>query len=911
MSVNKNISNSLVVLSVVLLLTLTSISTSASFFRIKKDTNNLYTDIENSENCELFSYCKDKITFTLSFERPIISEIKKQGNYLNKVKIEKLSISDRIGVPKLPVKHINILIPQGKTIESIEIDTAEPIMLGKGYKVELGLLPKIINKKCEKITEPIINFNQECYYPEKKFENIGIQSFRGYSILTLNLYPVQYLYKTGELSYFEKIKITINTKEEFIINSLFRNKPKDISLLSNMIDSKCMDLTKSYVTLDKIEFSRSLVNPLDSYEYVIITNEELKNAKGKYNFHNLTEFKNKSGIKSKIVTVEEINITYTGVDLPDKIRNFVKDAYLNWGIEYILLGGDIDIVPARFLYVQSWPDLMGTWPYYYPRKSNIPSDFYYGCLDGTFNFDGDEYWGETDDGPDGRDIDLRAEVYVGRACCGNEDEVNNFVKKTLFYLQTPENDSYLKNVLMVGEDLLWAWGGNYKDEFINGSNTHGYSTVGIPSEHFNISKLYDLLWENESWPKIEIIKRINSGFNIINHLGHANYNYNMKIDIFEVENLTNDKPCFIYSQGCNSGAFDNTVHNDCAAEYFTVKTDHGAFAGVWNARYGWGRPKSTDGPSQKFDREFFDAIFNEGLRNPKFRCIGVANQDSKEDNIWRINENCMRWCYYELNLFGDPQLSLKPIITPDHDLAIGSIDFIGNMLPNESFEIDTRIVNQGSNDEIDISGNVSIFEIIDLINYKEKLLSTENFSIGFLSADKDFSFNFSISLPRGYYKIFSEVKEIPSENITFNNNLICYVFVGENHPPNKPNRPKSHKLGWREYEYSTSTIDCDGDKIYYKWYWGTDKYAQPIFSDWLGPYSSGEKVYAKPPEGVMSNKAEVIAKDIYGATSAPSDPCNAKPKNIPFKVLNIGELYLQLLSISNLFLKNNFYKYFY
>jgi hypothetical protein len=70
-----------------------------------------------------------------------------------------------------------------------------------------------------------------------------------------------------------------------------------------------------------------------------------------------------------------------------------------------------------------------------------------------------------------------------------------------------------------------------------------------------------------------------------------------------------------------------------------------------NARYGYGTYNSTDGPSQRFDREFWDAVFNQDEGLPE---VGKANQDSKEDNIYRINESCMRWCCYELNLFGDP-----------------------------------------------------------------------------------------------------------------------------------------------------------------------------------------------------------------------------------------------------------------
>ncbi|HCX73810.1 MAG TPA: hypothetical protein DHM37_08835, partial [Candidatus Cloacimonas sp.] len=69
---------------------------------------------------------------------------------------------------------------------------------------------------------------------------------------------------------------------------------------------------------------------------------------------------------------------------------------------------------------------------------------------------------------------------------------------------------------------------------------------------------------------------------------------------------------------------------------------------------GWGMQGSTNGASQYFDREFFDAIFAEEITQ-----IGIANDDSKEDNISYINENSViRWCAYELTLFGDPTLDI-------------------------------------------------------------------------------------------------------------------------------------------------------------------------------------------------------------------------------------------------------------
>ncbi|UCH71994.1 MAG: PKD domain-containing protein, partial [Thermoplasmatales archaeon] len=46
------------------------------------------------------------------------------------------------------------------------------------------------------------------------------------------------------------------------------------------------------------------------------------------------------------------------------------------------------------------------------------------------------------------------------------------------------------------------------------------------------------------------------------------------------------------------------------------------------------------------------AIFGENIAE-----IGKANQDSKEDLLSSLNYACTRWCYYQLNLFGDPTLT--------------------------------------------------------------------------------------------------------------------------------------------------------------------------------------------------------------------------------------------------------------
>jgi len=89
-------------------------------------------------------------------------------------------------------------------------------------------------------------------------------------------------------------------------------------------------------------------------------------------------------------------------------------------------------------------------------------------------------------------------------------------------------------------------------------------------------------------------------------------------------------------------------------------------------------------------------------------------------------------------------------------------------------------------------------------------------------------------------------------------------------PPDKPLKPIGPTNGKcdESYSFSTSTNDIYGDDIFYKWNWGDGTY-----SDWLGPYKSGETVettHIWDRQG--SYKIKVKAKDVYDCESPWSDP---------------------------------------
>ena len=105
---------------------------------------------------------------------------------------------------------------------------------------------------------------------------------------------------------------------------------------------------------------------------------------------------------------------------------------------------------------------------------------------------------------------------------------------------------------MVGEYLGWTpWGGDYKDEVKEGSSNYGYTTVGFPQPPFvHVDTLYDRDYPGHNWPKSELINRLNNNPNIVNHMGHANPTYVMKINNADADGLTNSNYFFGWTQGC-------------------------------------------------------------------------------------------------------------------------------------------------------------------------------------------------------------------------------------------------------------------------------------------------------------------------------------------------------------------------
>ena len=252
--------------------------------------------------------------------------------------------------------------------------------------------------------------------------------------------------------------------------------------------------------------------------------------------------------------------------------------YTNYGTQYVVLGGDCEgpsanqIIPTRGCHAQvvTYTD------------AYIPSDLYFGCLDGSWNSDGDELWGEQNDGTNGGDIDWFSEVYIGRIPADNHTEALNHINKIIAF----ETQSTPTKVLLSGQELdSSTWGGDRMDWL--------YSFMGsIPKT------LYDRDWADNNWPKLQLLTYINSNKHYnINYSGHSTIFSDIKLNNNDIYSMTNNKYFFIYSQGCYAGSIDglntdNTYKSiDCFGEAVTNGNDDGgAFGYIGSSRYSWYYP---------------------------------------------------------------------------------------------------------------------------------------------------------------------------------------------------------------------------------------------------------------------------------------------------------------------------------
>lgn len=555
------------------------------------------------------------------------------------------------GEPELPYETLTFAVPPGATLTSIRAQAGGRVLLADAAKLAPSS-PWASGEDRLLEPKPAIHSARGTAAPagdasEVLAEVCGSGALHGYQLLSVRVYPVQFEARTGRVTAIRQLDLDF----QFTPGGA---RPMQRERYSAAIEAAALRTLQGLVANPEalLNYDRRIgawtgktgggFQPTDApslegsdVDYVIITTDALAAS-----WQVLADWKTRRGVPTVVRTVEWIQTNYRrGADLQETIRTFVQDAYAKWAVRYVLLGGDTDVLPARY----------GFSAFGEPSEQFIPSDAYFACLDGNWNKDGDGIFGEAalDVMTPGDSTDLYAEVFVGRGPASTPADVASYVAKVMAY-ENPVSTTYQGKALFLGEVLFPVnWGPG------DAVNLDGGSFAEEMSSYLGTCNTVTRRFENyTAFPgaapltAADAITAINAGQGFVNHVGHG-FRYNMSCGDRSYQNTdalaaTNGNQRFVlYMLNCTASAFDFP----CLGETF-LKAAGGAVGVLGASRSAYAIPSSN------YNRGFMQAVYQQGYSH-----LGEAFAQSRialTPNAWL--DTADHYTHLIYNLLGDPEL---------------------------------------------------------------------------------------------------------------------------------------------------------------------------------------------------------------------------------------------------------------
>ena len=526
------------------------------------------------------------------------------------------------GKPELPAKTVRILLPPGANLDSVN---ASP-KAQQAFSAAQPAYPKQPPQPTS-IDHPAIpwvppdpsTYAASSPYPgERIYWRRGHDHIGNFSVAEVVVYPVDYTGVSQSVTLYTEIEITL---------SYTPGAEERLPVLRR--SALASDTMRAYIAglVVNPEMLESYIDPprgAQTVDMVIISKCAPPDAVAD-EWNRLADWKTKRGVVTKLISTDWIVGNFSGVDLAERIRNFIKYAYTNWGTVYVLLGGDTDTIPDRKAHAA-----MGDWG---------PTDLYYAGLDGTWNANGNAQFGEYDD-----QCDETADVFVGRAPVRASSEVKRFVDKVLNYERLvpdtiPVWPRYPTSILLMGATIYnWPWGQELSNRIVSDY---------IPPD-WDIWRLYAPTEPGgDEWlSRTTAVNRMCQGFHLINHADHSGpYAMGTGLDHNDwwerlmtrrdIDSLTNSKrQSILFSLGCSPNAFDM----DSISEHFINNPTGGGLGYIGNTRVGFA---SQQYQSFKFyESLFLDNLYHLGaafasiLYGGSFECRSMNLLGDPEVPVW-------------------------------------------------------------------------------------------------------------------------------------------------------------------------------------------------------------------------------------------------------------------------------------
>jgi hypothetical protein len=330
------------------------------------------------------------------------------------------------GEPEIPAVPVSIDLPPAEDVQSYELHVLSERALSP------GLAPWPFSRDLENpgTPDPAL-YRSDRFYPAETVLYSGVGYARGRRIAMFVVHPLRVRPSDGDL--------TLATRAELVVHLKPSVEPETpaVEPLFPAGSARHDDAAKGFAPSERPSLEGSAVD-------MVIVSSDAAAAE----FQRLADWKTRKGVPTVVRTVSWVKANYTqGVDLQARIRFFIRDAVELWGAKWLLLGGDTDAIPARYVYSR------------YTNQILILTDLYYASLEGDWNGDGDVYFGEAPAGSNpGDGADLYPDVYLGRIPASTAAAAHIVVDKILAYEQTPPQSADFHRMLALAEVLFpSAW----------------------------------------------------------------------------------------------------------------------------------------------------------------------------------------------------------------------------------------------------------------------------------------------------------------------------------------------------------------------------------------------------------------------------------------------------------------------
>jgi len=341
-----------------------------------------------------------------------------------------------IGLPALPSRVLAIALPPGTEATGVVLEGMEWYEVPGSYSIEWGQEP--LPSDTTQAETPSATqadaavYNSDAVFPEQAVFLQGTGRMRKYSIADIRVTPVRYFPQSGRIEACRSMSIRVNTApgEELSLEELADPCLDEtiIETIDNYSQAQPWYEQASPIQLESL----TTTGTGDTADYVIITTDELVSA-----VEPLKDYKESQGLSVLVKSTEWMDANSTGVDLGEKIRNFLKDNYASMGIDYVLLVGTYWKVPMRACYAPT-PGSMGY----------IPTDYYYCDLSGDWDLNDDLRYGELGVDDQAGGVDFYPEVFAGRIPTNDALEITSICEKIVNF--SNDSGTWKRKALLLG-----------------------------------------------------------------------------------------------------------------------------------------------------------------------------------------------------------------------------------------------------------------------------------------------------------------------------------------------------------------------------------------------------------------------------------------------------------------------------